>query len=121
MDFLKRVLVLIAANYRQELIEYHNDYSNLALASSLITNSITYALVNNRSEVGQREILSSFKNWRYIPFTMQDKILTKLFEEDEIDYSLHPYRERRDPKVTKSAKIIKLIDHFSRKNKTTDN
>lgn len=121
MDFLKRVLVLIAANYRQELIEYHNDYSNLALASSLITNSITYALVNNRSEVGQREILSSFKNWRYIPFTMQDKILTKLFEEDEIDYSLHPYRERRDPKVTKSAKIIKLSDHFFRKNKTTDN
>lgn len=121
MDFLKRVLVLIAANYRQELIEYHNDYSNLALASSLITNSITYALVNNRSEVGQREILSSFKNWRYIPFTMQDKILTKLFEEDEIDYSLHPYRERRDPKVTKGAKIIKLSDHFFRKNKTTDN
>ena len=121
MDFLKRILVLIAANYRQELIEYHNDYSNLALATSLITNSITYALVNNRSEVGQREILSSFKNWRYVPFTMQDKILTKLFEEDEIDYSLHPYRERKDPKATKGAKIIKLSDHFFRKNTTTDN
>lgn len=120
MDFLSRVLTLIATNYRQELIEYHNDYSNLALASSLITNSITYALVNNRKEVGQREILSTFKNWRYVPFTMQDKILTKLFEEDGIDYSLHPYRERRDPSLGKGPKVIKLSDYFFKKGPTTE-
>ena len=52
--------------------------------------------------------MKDFKNWRYIPFSMQDKILTKLFEEDGIDYSLHPYRERKDPSLIKRPKIIKL-------------
>ena len=120
MDFLHRVLTLIATNYRQELIEYHNEYSNLELASSLITNSITYALVNKRDCVGQREILSTFKNWHYIPFSMQDKILTKLFEEDGIDYSLHPYRERRDPSLVKKSKIIKLNENFFKNRTTTE-
>ena len=120
MDFLHRVLTLIATNYRQELIEYHNEYSNLELASSLITNSITYALVNKRDCVGQREILSTFKNWHYIPYSMQDKILTKLFEEDGIDYSLHPYRERRDPSLVKKPKIIKLNENFFKNRTTTE-
>lgn len=120
MDFLNRVLTLIATNYRQELIEYHEEYSNLALATSFITNAITYALVNKREEVGQREIISTFKNWRYVPFSMQDKILTKLFEEDGIDYSLHPYRERRDPSIAKKTKIIKLSDYFFKKDSTTE-
>lgn len=120
MDFLQRVLTLIAADYRQQLIEYHDNYSNLSLASSFISNSITYALVNKRQEVGQREILSTFKNWRYVPFSMQDKILTKLFEEDGLDYSLHPYRERRDPAISKKPKIIKLTDHNFFKKRTTD-
>lgn len=120
MDFLSRVLTLIASNYRQQLIDYHEDFSNLALASSLITNSITYALVNKRESVGQREILNTFKNWRYIPFDMQDKILTKLFEEDGIDYSLHPYRLRRDPSLDNKPKIIKLGEIKFNKNKTTE-
>lgn len=120
MDFLNRVLTLIATNYRQQLIEYHEDYSNLALATSFILNATTYALVNKKEEVGQREILSTFKNWRYIPFSMQDKILTKLFEEDGIDYSLHPYRERKDPSLIKRPKIIKLNENFFRNNRTTE-
>lgn len=120
MDFLHRVLTLIATNYRQELIDYHNNFSNLELASSLITNSITYALVNKRDFVGQREIISTFKNWHYIPFGLQDKILTKLFEEDGIDYSLHPYRERRDPAIAKKPKIIKLSENFFKKGTTTE-
>lgn len=120
MDFLNRVLTLIATNYRQELIEYHKDYSNLALATSFIINTITYALVNKKEEVGQREILNTFKNWRYIPFSMQDKILTKLFEEDGIDYSLHPYRERRDPSLVKKTKVIKLSEYFFKKDTTTE-
>ena len=120
MDFLNRVLMLIATNYRQQLIEYHEDYSNLALATSFILNATTYALVNKKEEVGQREILSTFKNWRYIPFSMQDKILTKLFEEDGIDYSLHPHRERKDPSLIKRPKIIKLNENFFRNNRTTE-
>lgn len=123
MDFLKRILTLIAANHRQELIEIHPDYSNLALASSYITNAITYALVNNRQEVGQRELLSTFKNWHYIPFSMQDKVLTKLFEEDGIDYNLHPYRDRKDPSLERKPKIIKLGEYkFLRntQNETTE-
>lgn len=120
MDFLKRILTLIAANHRQELIEIHPDYSNLSLASSFITNAITYALVNNRQEVGQRELLSTFKNWHYMPFSMQDEVLTKLFEEDGIDYSLHPYRVRKDPAYTKRAQIIQIKDHFFRKKQTTE-
>ena len=120
MDFLSRVLTTVAFNYRQKLIEYHPDYSNLALATSLITNAITYALVNNRQQVGQREILSSFKNWYYVPFGIQDRTLTKLFEEDGIDYSLHPYRERRDPVLATKQKVIKLSDYNEINNKTTE-
>lgn len=121
MDFLYRIMNLIATNYRQELVQMNEEFPNIALVGNYVFNAIIYALVNNREEVGQREMLATFKNWTYLPFAVQDKVLTQLFEEDGIDYSLHPYRLRRDPAQDKS-KVVKISDFktlIKRPNETT--
>lgn len=106
-DFLQKILTLISIKYRHQLVKEHGEYhNNFNLAASFVYNALSYAAVNNRSQVGYQEMLNAFKNWRYIPFKLQLEILDDLFEQENLSYEDHPYKiskKRKNPE-----KIIKI-------------
>lgn len=73
-----------------------------------------YALVNNRQQVGQTELINTFKNWDYIPFDMKLSVLNTLFTEEDIDFSTHPFgvSKKREKPATKIIQFrqIKPVD-----------
>ena len=108
MELLVRMMKLIATNYRQELIKEKEDYTNFKLVSTFIYNAMSYALVNNKKEVGYKELLNTFKNWRFLSFQMKLKVLDDIFEQENFDYKDHPFE------VKKSKKPHQKIIEFPR-------
>ena len=108
MELLVRMMKLIATNYRQELIKEKEDYTNFKLVSTFIYNAMSYALVNNKKEVGYKELLNTFKNWRFLSFQMKLKVLDDIFEQESFDYKDHPFE------VKKSKKPHQKIIEFPR-------
>lgn len=92
MDLLIKIIQTIGLNYRDELLENNASHNNLNLAASYIYNLISYALVNKRKEVGYKEMIATFKNWNYLPFSIKLKALDDIFEQEQISYEEHPFK-----------------------------
>lgn len=90
-EFLMTTMQTIG-NGQRERLQQINGYSNFWMVFDFIYEATTYALVNNRTQVGRKEILSTFKYWDYIPFDIQLDALDDLFRQEGIDYSEHPYQ-----------------------------
>ena len=108
VSFLKKVIKIIVRDHREELLEKDNHYSNFHLTASLVENSLTYALVNNKEQVGQSEIINTFKNWDYLPFNIKLSVLDTLFAEENIDFANHPFGISKKKKEKPYQKIIEF-------------
>ena len=91
INFLRKIIKTMVKNHQEEMKCQVKDYTVFHLTSSFIDNALMYAMLNNKSEVGQEEMLNTFKNWNYVPFNIRLSTINRLFEEDEIDYSKHPF------------------------------
>lgn len=113
VGFLKKVVNVIVRDYREELLEANDYYSNYNLTSSLVSNALMYALVNNKDMVDPDVILSTFKTWDYIPFQTKLSVIDTLFIEEDIDFSSHPFSVSKSKK--KGEKQVTKIIQFKPK------
>ena len=108
LGFFKKVVQLIVRDHREELLKTNPYYSNYNLTSSLVSNTLMYALVNNKDIVDQDTVINSFKTWEYIPFQTKLSVLDTLFTEEDIDFSKHPFKITKRKKEKPSQKIIEF-------------
>ena len=108
LGFFKKVVQLIVRDHREELLKTNSYYSNYNLASSLVSNTLMYALVNNKDIVDQDVVINSFKTWEYIPFQTKLSVLDTLFTEEDIDFSKHPFKITKKKQEKPSQKIIEF-------------
>lgn len=108
LGFFKKVVQLIVRDHREELLKNNSYYSNYNLTSSLVSNTLMYALVNNKDVVDQDVVINSFKNWEYIPFQTKLSVLDTLFTEEDIDFSKHPFKISQKKKEKPIQKIIEF-------------
>lgn len=108
LGFFKKVVQLIVRDHREELLKTNSYYSNYNLASSLVSNTLMYALVNNKDIVDQDVVINSFKTWEYIPFQTKLSVLDTLFTEEDIDFSKHPFKISQKKKEKPIQKIIEF-------------
>ncbi len=106
VEFLRTVIKTIIRDHRQELRKQNPQYTNLNLACSYIYNVMLYAVLNNRKEVGQTEMLNTFKNWSYLPFDMKIDTINTIFDENEISYDEHPLGIKANRNKKHPQKII---------------
>ena len=104
-DFLMTTMQLINQNHSAEL-ERINVFSNFWMVFDFISEATTYALINNKQQVGQEEMIRTFKYWEYLPFNLRLDILDDLFTQENIDYSNHPFQISHPRKQPTYQKII---------------
>lgn len=80
-------------DHRSELLSYDSKLSNADFACSFIHNAMCYAVVNNREEVGPREMLYTLKNWEYIPWDLRRDIATDVINKMNLDEETPLYRK----------------------------
>ena len=106
IDFLRTIIKTIIRDHRQELRKTNPEYTNLNLAGHYIYNAMVYAILNNKKEVGQTELLNTFKNWDYMPFEMKIDTINTIFDENEISYEEHPLGIKAKKEKKQPQKII---------------
>ncbi len=106
MAFLMIIVKTIVKHNRSELRKQNEEYTNLSLAADYIYNAMLYAVLNNKKEVGQTELLNTFKNWNYLPFEMKIDTINTIFDENEISYEEHPLGIKTKKEKKQPQKII---------------
>ena len=106
LEFLRTIIKTIIRDHRQELRKTNSEYTNLNLAGNYIFNAMAYAVLNNKKEVGQTELLNTFKNWNYLPFEMKLDTINTIFDENEISYDEHPLGIKKSKDKKPTQKII---------------
>ena len=91
-EFLMTVIQTIATNYQHKLMKI-NGFSIFWMTADYIYQAMSYALANNRKEVGKKELINAFKYWDYVPLEVKLDALDDIFIQEEIDYSEHPYQK----------------------------
>ena len=92
LEEVKEIMIIISSRFKRELIENDPEYRNVDLVGSYMSNLIIYSLVNNKSSVGIREMLNTFKEWDYVPFNLKLDMIDEIYSKKDIDYSINPYR-----------------------------
>lgn len=108
IDFLRTIVKTIVRDHHEELQKHDPEYSPIDLTANLISNSMAYAVLNKRDQVGKTELLNTFKTWTYMPFYMSLNVLETLFEEQNIDYKEHPFGIKK--KSTHNKQYKKIIE-----------
>ena len=103
-DFLMTIIRTISDNYLPAL-QTINRFSQFWMVADFIYEATTYTLANNRTQVGQYEMLNTFKYWEYIPLNIKLDVLDDIFIQENIDYSNHPYQISK-PRVKKTYQKI---------------
>lgn len=103
MSLIVRRFGLIIEKRGNELYHYE-------MAATFFYNLCAYASVNKVSHVGIREIVNTFKNWDYFDHNLKVDIIDAIFEEFNLDYSMHPYRQNK-----KNKEVGKIYKFFSNK------
>ena len=104
--FLRTAIKAIIESQRERIVAEVEDYSEFWLVSDFIFSAFSYSLVNNRSEVGQKEIIGTFKNWDYLPFYILLDGVNELYEREHLDYKTHPFNVSKPINKKKYQKII---------------
>lgn len=105
---LQRIMLHIDTNHHDELVSLDEKYSRFALTESFIFNTMVYAVLNDKDLVTADIMFKAFTDWDYLPFSLKLTVLDEIFESEDLDYSLHPYRDKKpaDSRVTYQKKII---------------
>lgn len=104
-EFLMTVIQTIATNYQHKLMKI-NGFSIFWMTADYIYQAMSYALANNRKEVGKKELINVFKYWDYVPLEVKLDVLDDIFLQEEIDYSEHPYKISKPRGRKQYQKII---------------
>lgn len=102
IDSLQQMLMIIMKDYREELIKSIDSYSNFHLACSFIDNAACYAVVNGKDKVGTKEMIATFRDWQYVPFSLRSDIVWNVMEKMNLEEE-HPFYQKP---TKKKAKII---------------
>ena len=103
MDALQEFFSIMLKDYRSEIIAYNSKLSNFDIACSFIHNAMCYAAVNNKTEVGPREMLHTLKNWEKLPFQLRCDVATTVVEKMHLERDNHPFCRNS---VKKKAKVV---------------
>lgn len=103
MDALQEFLSIMLKDHRSEIVAYNSQLSNFDIACSFIHNAMCYAVVNNKTEVGPREMLHTLKNWEKLPFQLRCDVATTVVEKMSLERNNHPFYHNP---AKKKAKII---------------
>lgn len=99
MESLQEFFSIMLKDHRSELLSYDSKLSNADFACSFIHNAMCYAVVNNREEVGPREMLHTLKNWEYIPWDLRRDIATDVINKMNLDEETPLYRKEGKKKA----------------------
>lgn len=80
-DMLAEAVSLITTTFKDELQTKIVNYSDFRLTYSFVYNTLVYALVNQRKQVGKEEITGMLQAWSYVPFSFHNQIAQILNEE----------------------------------------
>ncbi|MDE6141137.1 MAG: hypothetical protein K2G03_00900 [Bacilli bacterium] len=109
LEAIRDCLSLIVRRFGIIIEKRGNELYHFEMASTFFYNLNAYASLNKVSQVGIKEIINTFKGWNYFDFNLKLDILDAIFEEFNLDYSMHPYREN------KKNKDLGKIYHFPKK------
>lgn len=106
IEFLKAVVTTIIKNHRSELRRQDPDYSNYSLVCDYIFNAMEYALENGKTQVGQQELIDTFKGWEYLTLGIKLDTLNTIYDRYDLDYNTHPFGVKPPEKRGAYQKII---------------
>ena len=115
-DTISRILTSLSTKFRNDMLEYHHDYSNYAFASSYIEAAFNLMAINGFCNLDEPHIISAFKHWNYVPFSLKLEMLDSIFEEENLSYELHPFRIKEPENKPQTTKT-KIISFRSNENK----
>lgn len=114
-DFLMIIMRTIVEKENHQL-QRINGFSYFWMVFDFINEATIYALANNRSQVGQKEMINTFKHWEYLPFDVKLDALDDIFIQENIDYEYHPFGLKHARKKTNYQKIIQFKPKFQKTN-----
>lgn len=97
INFLKCVTQVIVRDHEEELMKTNEDHTNYTMVSSLVNESLMYALENDEDIIGPDVIIASFRTWDYLSQDMKETVVDTVINENNLDESLNPYRKKRGP------------------------
>lgn len=114
MESLQEFFSIMLKDHRSEIVAYNSQLSNFDIACSFIHNAMCYAVVNNKTEVGPREMLQTLKNWEKIPFQLRCDIATTVVEKMGLERNNHPFYHNPAKKKAKIISFNKLNNDESK-------
>ena len=106
LPFIQAMNIFIHDNYQDELLRMDEEYSNFALISKFLLYTMAYAVEEEISEVTSDVVLASFAEWPLLPFNLKLKIIDDLFEQEQLTYLEHPFRDKEPVHKSQQKKII---------------
>lgn len=111
LEAIRDCMSLIVRRFGIIIEKYNEDLYHYEMVANFFFNLNAYASVNKVSSVGIREIINTFKCWNYFDFNLKLDIIDAIFEEFNLDYSMHPYRNKK-----KNGEVGKVY-HFPKQDK----
>ncbi len=106
-QILERTISIILS-YRSEIKKHLEvgTYSDYNLVSSYIYNVMCYSIMNQKVEVDYETLISTFKDWDYLPYSLCCDIVKKLITKLDLPEELYPFTLNK--KVSPKQKIVKI-------------
>lgn len=111
LESIRDCMSLIVRRFGIIIEEYTDELYHYEMVANFFFNLNAYASINKVSSVGMREIINTFKGWDYFDFNLKLDIIDAIFEEFNLDYSMHPYRDK------KKNKNVGKVYHFPKQDK----
>lgn len=108
MKSLQNIICIIAKDHRRQLLEAKDEYCNFDLTVSFIYNAMCYGIMNHKNEIGQKELLATFREWNYLPFELRATIASDIIEKQALEANLHPFYKTKPKEKTKVIPISSI-------------
>ena len=94
---LRDIMSFMLTNFNKELESVKGEIYNSKVVIDFMYNAFVYTVLNKKEKVGLEEMINTFKNWNFFEnlFDLKLRVLDGIFDEFNIDYALHPYRQKR--------------------------
>lgn len=102
LESLQKISCIMLKNHRSEIVAYNNQLSNFDIVCSFIYNAMCYAVINDKTAVGVKQMLHTFKDWEYIPWNLRCTIVTDVIDNMNLDVVTPLYRKEGK----KKSKVI---------------
>lgn len=100
LETIRQVMSLIVRRFGIILEKRQDGPYHFEMTSTFFYHLCAYASLNKATKVGIEEIINTLKNFDYFDFEMRKDIIDAIFEEFNLDYSMHPYRSKKKKDTT---------------------